>query len=319
MDNPNLFTPLNRDYFLHDDNLFDGLMFPFPGSLPTFSDYNDDNIFGPNLHFLDDDNKINPDNDNNNKNNISNGINVNNNPTKKEEKAISTTSINKNTDKSLPSTKDNKNSNSNENVGKAKKNKKKKLGRRKKGEKYNNEEKVHSKKDPDNMKIKFKKLFFKKLINCLNDKLSKSKNQKLKKLRFKKLNAEYTKDLKKDLNIEMLNLSASVVLSKDIADKYKIIKKDHNKKLIKLIYEENEQILITILDKTIRELIESFCSNTKDDLILENYRLCDCIDDISKKEKDDDYITKFTNEAKNFETNLEKIFGRKSKKDKLST
>ena len=73
------------------------------------------------------------------------------------------------------------------------------------------------------------------------------------------------------------------------------------------------------MDKTIRELIESFCSNTKDDLILENYRLCDCIDDISKKEKDDDYITKFTNEAKNFETNLEKIFGRKSKKDKLST
>lgn len=87
------------------------------------------------------------------------------------------------------------------------------MGRRKKGEKYNNEEKVHSKKDPDNMKIKFKKLFFKKLINCLNDKLSKSKNQKLKKLRFKKLNAEYTKDLKKRLeyrNAKFISFSCAV-------------------------------------------------------------------------------------------------------------
>jgi hypothetical protein len=48
MNNPNLFIPLNSDYFFHDDNLFDGIMFPFLGSLPTFYNYSDDNIFFPN-------------------------------------------------------------------------------------------------------------------------------------------------------------------------------------------------------------------------------------------------------------------------------
>jgi len=315
---PNIFSPINSDSFLNNDFLFDDNMLPFSGNSHIFDDHNDDDIYGQNLPFLDDDNKINPDNNNNNNNNINNGININDNLLKKEDMVIFNASINKSTAKTSLSTKEEKENNSNKNDGKEEKKKKKKLGRRKKGEKYNNKEKVHTKKDADNMKIKFKKLFFKKLINCLNDRLAKSKNQKLKKLRFKKINSRYTKDLKKDLNVDMLNLPASEVLSEDIADKYKKFNKDHNKKLIKLIYEENEQSLITILDKAIRELIVSFCSNTENDLLLENYRLCDCIDDLSKKEKDDDYIAKFTNEAKNFENNLNKINGRKSKKDKLA-
>ena len=119
-----------------------------------------------------------------------------------------------------------------------KKNKSKvKLGRKKKGE-INNKENVHSKDNLDNSRIKFKRLFFKNLIKFLNNKLKESENRKLNSLSFKKLNSGYIISLQKDFNLEMLDSPTSVVLSQDIAKKYKKFDRNNNKKIIDLIFEE---------------------------------------------------------------------------------
>ena len=144
-----------------------------------------------------------------------------------------------------------------------KKKDKAKLGRKRKGE-INDNQKVHSKESKDNIKIKFKRLFFNNLNAFLNNKLKKSKNLKLNSLRFKKLNSGYIERLKKNVNLEMLDSPASAVLSRDIAKKYKNFDRDHNKKIINLIYEENEESLMSILNKSIGQLMKIFCSSKED-------------------------------------------------------
>ena len=195
-----------------------------------------------------------------------------------------------------------------------------KMGRKRKGEIYD-KEKVHNNESKDNIKIKFKRLFFKNLIKFMNIKLEKSKNLKLNSLRFKKINSGYIKSLKKSLNLEMLDSPASVVLSRDIAKRYKNFDRDHNKKLIDLIYEENEESLMSILNKSIRKLMTIFCNNKKEEGLFKEYkRLDECIKnlikDLSENGKDkEDYFNKLKYEGVNFEEGLKSIFGRNRKID----
>ena len=195
-----------------------------------------------------------------------------------------------------------------------------KMGRKRKGEIYD-KEKVHNNESKDNIKIKFKRLFFKYLIKFLNDKLEKSKNLKLNSLSFKKINSGYIKSLKKSLNLEMLDSPASVVLSRDIAKRYKNFDRDHNKKVIDLIYEENEESLMNILNENIRRLMEIFCNEKKEEGLFKEYkRLDECIKnfikDLSENGKDkEDYFNKLKCEGVNFEEGLKRIFGRNRKID----
>ena len=193
-----------------------------------------------------------------------------------------------------------------------------KLGRKRKGE-INDKEKVHSKESKDNISIKFKRLFLKNLIKFLNIKLEKSKNLRINSLQFKFLNAGYTKSLKKALNLEMLDSPAFVVLSRDIAKKYKNFHRDHNKKIIELIYEENEESLISILNESIRKLMKIFCNNKKEEGLFKEYKKLDeyienFIKNLSENEKDKkDYFNKLKYEGVNFEEGLKRIFGRNRK------
>lgn len=202
-----------------------------------------------------------------------------------------------------------------------KKKDKAKLGRKRKGE-INDNQKVHSKESIDNIKIKFKRLFFNNLNAFLNNKLKKSKNLKLNSLRFKKLNSGYIERLKKNVNLEMLDSPASAVLSRDIAKKYKNFDRDHNKKIINLIYEENEESLMSILNKSIGQLMKIFCSSKEDkkeeDLFKEYKRLDEYIKifikNLPENGKDkEDYFNKLKNEGENFEKGLKSIFGRNRK------
>jgi len=200
---------------------------------------------------------------------------------------------------------------------KKKKKDKVKLGRKRKGEIYD-KEKVHSKESIDNIKIKFKRLFFNNLNEFLNNKLKKSKNLKLKSLRFKKLNSSYIERLKKNVNLEMLDSPASAVLSRDISKKFKKFDKDHNKKIIDLIYEENDENLKSILNKRIGQLMKIFCSYKEDekeeDLFKEYKRLDEYIKNMSENGKDkEDYFNKLKYEGENFEEGLKSIFGRNRK------
>jgi hypothetical protein len=174
---------------------------------------------------------------------------------------------------------------------------------------------IHTKEKPDNIRVRYKRIFFANLISSLNKLLKESQNPKLNSLEFKKLNSDFIKSLKKDVIVEMLNSPAYKVLSQKIAKKYKTFEEYHNREIINLIYKENEESLINIFNKPTRELMKAFCGNTDDDSLLKNYRLEDSIKTLSKKESKD-YIAKLQNEAKHFEEHFIKISSRNSKKDK---
>ena len=273
-----------------------------------------------NTSFIYDDYNVNNANNVNNDNNISNYINDNEPNTHNGEiKRIITTSNNGKNEETAFSNKD-KTTNFTQSLSEPKMNNKAKLGRKRKDE-INNEDidnaNIHTKEKPDNIRVRFKRLFFVNLIKYSNERLMECQNPKLNSLELKKLNSDFIKSLKKDMIVEMLNSPASKVLSQKIAKKYKNFDEFHNRKIINLIYKENEESLINILSKPTRELIGAFCGNTDDDLLLKNYRLEDSIKQLSKKESKE-YIEKLKNEAKHFEEIFIKISGRNrtSKKDK---
>lgn len=192
-----------------------------------------------------------------------------------------------------------------------------KLGRKRKGE-IKDKENSHSKDGIDNIRIKYKRLFFNNLIKFLNKRLRKSKNLRLNSLSFKKLNSEYIKKLTKKINLEMLNSPAFVILSLDIAKQYKNFDKDYNKKIIDLILKENDESLISILNKNIGQLMKIFCSDKKeDDLFMEYKRLdeyiANFIDELPENENEEDYFKKLKYEGENFEKSLNSISGRNRK------
>ena len=216
------------------------------------------------------------------------------------------------------------------NVKLGRKTKKEKEEKREKGEISDNKN-VHSKESLDNIRTKFKRLFFKNLNVFLNNILKKSKNRKLNSLRFKKLNSEYIQKLTKKHNLEMLDSPAFVVLSEDIAKKFKRYNRDHNKKIIDLIYEENEESLMSVLNKSIGQLMKIFCSAKEDkkeeDLFKEYKRLDEYIENyknnLSEDEKDkkdaEDYFEIFKKEGENFEKSIKSIAGRNRKIAPIST
>jgi hypothetical protein len=313
------FSPIPNYFNIDENSPQDELpnYFYNPFNLRGFSIFNEideikNDIFNTNL--LDDYN-----NENNN-NHITNNIN-DKEPNAYNEKmqTVFTTSNNEKNIKTASSSKA-ITTNSTKICNEPKTDNKPKLGRKRKDE-INDEDidndKVHTKEKPDNIKVRFKRIFFSNLIDNLNKRLKESSNPKLNSLMLKKLNSDFVKSLKKDVITNMLDSPASVVLSQKIAKKYKRFDEYHNREIINLIYEENEESLITILSKYTRELIEAFLGNTDDDSLFKNYSLEDSIKKLSKKETKG-YIEKFRNEAQHFEETFREISGRNrtSKKDK---
>lgn len=208
-----------------------------------------------------------------------------------------------------------KNANTNSDINK--KNKTSNLGRKRKNAIYNINE-VHNKESDDNIRIKFKRLFINNLRIFINYLLSKSPNIKLNGLELKKLDSSYVKIVKKDKILKMLDLTVGEFLSNDICKKLKKYPKDHNKKVIKLIYEENDTRLIKVLNRSIRNMMKIFCRDKIKNNIFKNYkRLGNYINElyINKKKENDNFIKKFIYQAKNFEDIYKEIDGRKEGKD----
>ena len=143
--------------------------------------------------------------------------------------------------------------------------------------------------------------------------MKQSSNIKLNGLEIKKLESSYANTTKKDKNLKMLDLTVGEFFSNPICKKFKKIPKDHNIKLIKLIYEENEQRIIKILNRTIRDLMKIFCRDKIRNNIFKRYkRLKDYVEEfINKKGEKESYIKKFVYQGKNFEEIYKEIDGRK--------
>ena len=170
----------------------------------------------------------------------------------------------------------------------------------------------HNKYIPDNIKLRYKRCFFDYLISLINYRISKCPKLK-KRGTIKKLSSSIITITKKDKTFLMLDSTAKEYLSLNISSKFTKLPKDHNKKLIEYIYKINEISLIEILDKTIRELMTIFCSDSnKYEEFKDFKRLQYHIDDelMAKHHEDAEYIALFKDQAINFEEKYKEIDGR---------
>lgn len=114
-----------------------------------------------------------------------------------------------------------------------------------------NGENTHDKFSDDNLMRKIKSNITNYIITELNNSL------RYKKYKFLKWHKNLTENLKKELNIELLDRSIMDIISNTpIAKKYKKIDKDSNKKLVQKILEENrESKTIAIFNKKYIDII----------------------------------------------------------------
>jgi hypothetical protein len=181
------------------------------------------------------------------------------------------------------------------------------MGRKKKSETIinfdiNDKKGAHHKGKTDDIDIKIKRAYLKSLTKFTNFLIDKSPRMK-NKGKLLQLNSKIINQMKKRHILLFFDLSAKEYLSQEISTKYRKYEKEHNKKLISYIYEINEETLISVLEKTNRELWHIFCTDNKEENIFQYFNgLCDYIDnDLIKEENTKEYIDKLKYQANNFE------------------
>jgi hypothetical protein len=202
----------------------------------------------------------------------------------------------------------------------------KKIGRKKKGD---DSERKHGKYSPDNIIKKIKSRLFDKIINFVNRIVNKT-NENSKKEIFKKLDYKYTNQMKKELDLELLNSPLKDILMKDISPKYTNLDPKSNRVNLEKIQEneKNDEIIMFVLNLPFREFIELFClkktlkdidgSKTIDNNILQRLmnnfpRIYSLLSDISRK-NDKVYLSHFVFHLYNYEQWFYTKLGRSSRK-----
>jgi len=204
-----------------------------------------------------------------------------------------------------------------------------------KGRKNKNDstERKHDKFSSDNIikKIKIKLVSY--LIIFVNTIISRRTNEQIenciKKVKYK----AYAESLKKDKNIEDLQMAIKGILSYDISDKYSSLKKekDYNKNKLESISKEysNDKIINFVFNMKFVEWINIFLSKKKfNDLgdldeaecnELEGYlpKVNNLLEEIKQK-YDENYLSHFILYLYNFENWFYKKRGRTSKKNKYN-
>ena len=162
--------------------------------------------------------------------------------------------------------------------------------------------KYHSKSKEDNIIQKLKVYFIKSSMAFINKRYENflvKKGQK--KSRFlMKIKSIYAQTIKKEKNIEFLQIKIRDLFSCELSEKCTKINKDYNKNQINKIYEKNEaNEIIEILDKKVEELLNNYINGDYKDegyFIEFDLKKNEQIDDINKN----NYAKKFIETAKNF-------------------
>jgi hypothetical protein len=133
-----------------------------------------------------------------------------------------------------------------------KKEKKSLLGRKRKNQlSYNNNENdnVHTKDKKDDMFTKLKRNAYYNSLDCLNYKLSKSKNKNLKSIKLKKIDNSAIIVSKKEENQDLFKTELKDLFSNNISKKYKHDNPDYNKKKINYILQQKDKEINNALKK----------------------------------------------------------------------
>ena len=160
----------------------------------------------------------------------------------------------------------------------------------------------HSKLKEDNIIQKLKVFFIKSSMTFINKRYENFLMKRgKKKARFlMKIKSIYAQTIKKEKNLEFLQIKIKDLFSSELSEKCTKINKDYNRNQINKIYEKNEaKEVIEILDKKVEELLNNYINGDyKDEGLFIEYDLkkIEEFDEINKN----NYAKKFIETAKNF-------------------
>jgi hypothetical protein len=185
-----------------------------------------------------------------------------------------------------------------------------KRGRKPKNDSNNNDsEEGHSKLRPDNIMKKIKGKLFKYNINCINSLLT----EKSKKYSLRILDYKFINQLKKEVDLEYLNLPLKELFSKKISEKYNSVEKEINEINIKKILElekDNAEIN-NVLNMTFREWIDVFTMKKKSVNSIQIDGIDKFLEEILEKNKEPRYFSLFVFCLYNYENWFSSKKGRK--------
>ena len=184
-----------------------------------------------------------------------------------------------------------------------------KLGRKKK---TSIKKGKHDKNKRDNIIRKFKVHLIQNIYEYINS-LFKINNRciRFRKI-IKKVSSQNTKLISKKDNIQWLNSSVKNIFSQNITTKYSTYNSDYNKKMIDLIYKENEEIeVINILNKTIRDMWLVYINDDAEKSYNGFSTLKDDIKKLREMGESESYIKRYISVANKFEDIFDGIISRK--------
>ena len=158
----------------------------------------------------------------------------------------------------------------------------------------------HTKFSHDNILRKIKGKFFKKLVKYINNViLIKYKN---KKKFLKPLIGNISQNNSKSFNRGLFNKKIKEVFSiYKINGKFKLCDDNHNKIIIKNIYDDNIIELIDIFEMTLLEAFIIFRESNEGQKLIGLEKLDKVIEELKRNENDDEYLNKFIKVAMNLE------------------
>ena len=166
------------------------------------------------------------------------------------------------------------------------------IGRIKNDDKNNGKNGKHNKYDPDNIIKKCKRIFISYMIKHINIYIDKEKYKPLLDLEY-----SYISNLKKNSDLELLDMKLQDIASKDISSKYKskLEEKDWNKIIIDKIIsnEKKNEKLMNLLNITFNDWIEIFTYKKENEYNKKTNLLQSALVEIKEKNNGDkEYLSK---------------------------
>ena len=159
---------------------------------------------------------------------------------------------------------------------------------------------IHTKFSHDNVLRKIKVKFMQKLNKYINNIIISKKDKKINLL--KPLSGIISQNNSITYNVKLLSSKIKdIILSNEINGKFKLYDKDYNKKVIESIYKENIQELIDLFEMTFLEVFNEFRNINKTDKLIGFEKIDTVLREIKEKEKNEEYIKKFTSIVNDFE------------------
>ena len=174
---------------------------------------------------------------------------------------------------------------------------KKKVGRKPKSSIVNS---YHTKFSSDNIRRKIKVKFFNKTINYINRIILVKYKNKINTL--KKIGKDVSQNNGINYNKILIKLKLKdIFMNNPINDKFKLLQKDYNQKVINKIYEEKIQELIDILEMTFLEVFAIFRNINETEKLKGLEKIDTVLKELELNEENTEYIKKFNDVVQNFE------------------